>query len=103
MVVGAVGVAAENNAVWFGNQANQSELAPSLVVASQVYHWEVALRQIIGGLDQGVLGGETYTLTLANGGIVIEYNPGYDLAPGIKEAADAVTAGIIEGSVTTGQ
>jgi basic membrane protein A and related proteins len=102
MVVGAVGVAAENDALWFGNQANQTELAPDLVVASQVYHWEVALRQIIDGLDQGVLGGETYTLTLANGGIVIEYNQAYSLAADILSAANAVTAGIIDGSVTTG-
>jgi basic membrane protein A len=103
MIVGAVGVATENDALWMGNQANQTELAPDLVVASQVYHWEVALRQIIDGIDQGVPGGETYTLTLANGGIVIEYNPAYSLAAEILSAANAVTAGIIDGSVTTGQ
>ncbi len=103
MVVGAVGVAVDNGALWFGNQSNQTELAPNLVVASQVYHWEVALRQIISGLDQGVLGGETYTLTLANGGIVIEYNPGFDLSPELRDAADTVTAGIIDGSLSTGR
>jgi basic membrane protein A len=103
MVVGAVGVAAENGALWFGNQSNQTALAPNLVVASQVYHWEVALRQIIAGLDQGVLGDETYTLTLANGGIIIEFNPGYSLPADIAAAADETTAGIIDGSIVTGQ
>ena len=102
MVVGAVGVAAENDALWFGNQANQSELASGLVVASQVYHWEVALRQIIDGLDQGSLGGETYTLTLANGGVVIEYNPGFAVNGDVIATADAITAGIINGSIVTG-
>jgi basic membrane protein A len=102
MVVGAVGVASENDALWFGNQANQTELAPDLVVASQVYHWEVALRQIISGLDSGVLGGETYTLTLANGGIVIEYNPDYPMPPDVAAEADTVTTGLIDGSVVTG-
>ena len=41
---------------WFGNQSDQSALAPDLVAASQVYRWEVALRQIVSGIDQGTLG-----------------------------------------------
>ncbi len=102
MVVGAVGVASEKNALWFGNQANQSELAPSNVVASQVYHWEVALRQIVASIEQGTLGGETYTLTLADGGIIIEFNPEYQLAGDVRDAADAAAAAIILGGVTTG-
>ncbi len=102
MVVGAVGVASENGAAWFGNQSNQTELAPSLVVASQVYHFEVALRQIISNIDQGVLGGESYTLNLSNGGVVIEYNPDYELPDDVLATADAVTAGIISGTVVPG-
>ncbi len=102
MVVGAVGVAAENDALWFGNQANQAELAPELVVASQVYHWEVALREIVTGIDSGDLGGATYQLDLANGGIVIEYNPGYDLPTDVADVAAAVVANIIAGTVVTG-
>src|SRR3990172_13266855 len=43
MVVGAIGKAEENNVLWFGTQSNQSSLAPTIVVASQVYHWEVVL------------------------------------------------------------
>ena len=42
-VVGAVGVASGEDVPWFGTQANQTELDPSIVVASQVYHWEVVL------------------------------------------------------------
>lgn len=102
MVVGAVGVATENDALWFGTQANQSELAPNNVVASQVYHWEFALRQIVAGIEQGVLGGSTYTLTLANGGLVIEYNPNYSVPADVLGAAQAAEQGIISGTVSTG-
>ncbi|MCP4226850.1 MAG: BMP family ABC transporter substrate-binding protein, partial [Actinomycetia bacterium] len=35
MVVGAVSIASENGALWFGTQSNQASLAPTLVVASQ--------------------------------------------------------------------
>jgi basic membrane protein A len=102
MVVGAVGVATETDSLWFGTQANQAELAPGLVVASQVYHWEVALRQIVTGIEQGVLGGQTYTLNLSNGGVIIEYNPGYALPSDIREAADSAAEAIILGNVVTG-
>ncbi len=102
MVVGAVGVATDNDVLWFGNQANQSELAPNLVVASQVYHWEFAIRQIVAGVEQGVLGGETYTLNLSNGGIIIEYNPTYSLATEVRAAADTAAQAIILGNIVTG-
>ena len=47
MVVGAIGVAEEEGALWFGTQSNQTELAPSIVVANQVYHWEVVINEIM--------------------------------------------------------
>ncbi len=102
MVVGAVGVAAENDALWFGTQSNQTPLAPDLVVASQVYHWEVVLRQIISGIDSGTLGGEIYTIDLANGGIIIEYNEGFDLPDEVRDTADDTIASIIIGDTTSG-
>ncbi|MDJ0924318.1 MAG: BMP family ABC transporter substrate-binding protein [Acidimicrobiia bacterium] len=102
MVVGAVGVATENDVLWFGTQSEQTVLAPDLVVASQVYHWEVVLRQIIAGIEAGSLGGEIYTIDLANGGIIIEYNEAFDLPSAIRDAADDTIAGIITGSISTG-
>jgi basic membrane lipoprotein Med (substrate-binding protein (PBP1-ABC) superfamily) len=102
MVVGAVGVAAENNVLWFGTQANQTQLAPDIVVASQVYHWEVALRDIISQIQQGTMGGTIYTIDLANGGEVIEYNDGFNLPADVKTKADDAISGIIDGSITTG-
>lgn len=102
MVVGAVGVASGEGVPWFGTQANQTELDPDIVVASQVYHWEVVLDDMLALREEGTLGGEVFELTLENGGLVIEYNEAFDLDPEIKAAADAAIAGIIDGSVSTG-
>lgn len=102
MVVGAVGVASGEGVPWFGTQANQTELDPEIVVASQVYHWEVVLDDMLELREAGTLGGEVFGLTLENGGLVIEYNEAFDLDPEIKAAADAAIAGIIDGSVSTG-
>ncbi len=102
MVVGAVGVAAENSVPWFGTQSNQTSLAPDFVVASQVYHWEFALEQMIESIEGGTLGGEIYIIDLANGGLVIEFNDGYVLPDGVAEAAQATIDGIVDGSISTG-
>ena len=102
MVVGATGVATENGIPWFGTQSNQTPLAPDLTVASQVYHWEVVLEDIIEAIDSGTLGGETYTLTFENEGLEMEYNDAYDLPDDVRTTADATVAGIVDGSVTTG-
>ncbi len=102
MVVGATGVANENDIPWFGTQSNQTALGEDIVVASQVYKWDVILDEMITGIEGGTLGGEVYTLTFENGGLVIEYNDAYGLDPAIQEAADATVAGIIDGSIETG-
>jgi basic membrane protein A len=102
MVVGAITVANDQGILWFGTQANQKSLAPDIVVASQVYHWEVVLRDIIANIENGVLGGEQYVIDLANGGEVIEYNEAYDLPADVKTLADETIAGIIDGSISTG-
>ncbi len=100
MVVGAIGKAEENDVLWFGTQSNQSSLAPSIVVASQVYHWEFVLSEMIGLIQDGTLGGQSFKIGLANGGEVIEYNPDFDLPAEAKTLADKTVQGIIDGSVT---
>ncbi|MFW2380940.1 MAG: BMP family protein [Acidimicrobiales bacterium] len=102
MVVGATGVAKSNSVPWFGTQSNQTSLGEEIVVASQVYHWEVVLVDIIAGVRDGKLGGEVYTLTLENGGLEIEFNDAFGLDPAIKEAGEAAVAGLKDGSVSTG-
>jgi basic membrane protein A len=88
MVVGAVGVAKTEGVLWFGTQANQTSLAPEIVVASQVYHWEHILEEMIENVKDGKLGGELFSITFANDGLVIEYNDGYDLPADVKKLAD---------------
>ncbi len=102
MVVGAVGVANDVGILWFGTQANQSELAPDIVVASQVYHWEVILEDIIQNVQDGQLGGEVFVITLENEGLVIEYNDAFDLSDDIKDKAQEAIDGIKDGSISTG-
>ena len=74
MVVGPIAIAIDNGARWFGTQASQAELAENVGVAFQVYKWDVILADIIANINAGVLGGESYTLTLANGGLVMEFS-----------------------------
>jgi basic membrane protein A len=100
MVVGAIGVAEENDVLWFGTQSNQTSLAPSIVVASQVYHWEVVLREIIDSIHNGTLGGTSFTINLENDGEVIEYNPDYTIPAEVQTLADDTVKGIIDGSIT---
>jgi basic membrane protein A len=100
MVVGAIGVAEERGILWFGTQANQSSLAPSIVVASQVYDWTVVLDQILDNIQNGTLGGQAYTITLENNGLLIEYNPNYDLMADVVDAGTAAIDGIKDGSIT---
>lgn len=99
MVVGAIGVAQENGVLWFGTQANQTSLAPEIIVASQVYHWEVVLRDIIAKVQEGTLGGEAYVINLANGGEVIEFNEGFDLPEDVRTLGEETIQGIIDGSI----
>lgn len=100
MVVGAIGKAEESNVLWFGTQSNQTSLAPSIVVASQVYHWEGILNEMISLIKAGTLGGQSFEATLANGGEVIEFNPDYELVADAQALADTTIKGIQDGSIT---
>jgi basic membrane protein A len=99
MVVGAIGKAKDNNVLWFASDANQSSLAPSIVVDSQVYHWEVILKEMIGLIQAGTLGGQSFAINLKNGGEVIEFNPDYALPADAKTLADSTIKGIVDGTI----
>jgi basic membrane protein A len=99
-VVGSIGAAKDNGKVlWFGTQSDQSSLAPELVVASQVYDWTGILKDMIAKHKAGTLGGETFTLHLANGGLKIAYSAGYKLSAAATTAADAAIADIKDGKI----
>ncbi|HMR66939.1 MAG TPA: BMP family protein [Anaerolineae bacterium] len=97
-VVGAIGVAKDDNVPWIGFQADQSSVAPEVVVATILYDWRNTLVEMIQKHQAGEMGGEVLQLTLANGGQVPVYNP--DLLPAEAiEAAEAAKQGIIDGSI----
>jgi len=100
MVAGAIGVAKDQGVLWFGTQSAQTSLAPDIVVASQVYHFEVVLSEMVNLVKAGTLGGQQFAINLANGGEVIEYNPDYALPAEVKTLADQTAAGIADGSIT---
>ncbi len=99
-VVGSIGAAKEDGKIlWFGTQADQSSLAPSLVVASQVYDWNAMVKEIIASRATGTLGGKTYVLQLKNDGLKIAFNSGFTLPADVKAAADKAIADIISGAI----
>ena len=100
MVVGATGVAAEEGIPWFGTQSNQADLGLDIVVASQVYHWEVVLNTILDQIAAGKLGGEAFVISLSNGGLEMEFNDSYALDADIQASGVATIAGLSDGSIT---
>lgn len=99
MTVGAIGVADENGVPWFGTQSSQTTLAPEVVVANQVYDWSGVLDEMITLINAGTRGGEVFGITLANDGIVMDYNSDYALPENVKALADETVEGIIDGSI----
>ena len=102
MTVGAIGVARENGTPWFGTQSNQTTVGPEIVVANQVYKWDVVLDDLVRDIQRGTYGGSSYEINFANGGLVIEYNDAYDLPAAARSAIEDAVAGFIAGSLSTG-
>jgi len=102
MTVGAIGVARENAVPWFGTQSNQTSVGPEVVVANQVYKWDVVLDDLVRDIQQGSMGGSSYIIEFANGGLVIEYNDAYDMPAAARSAIDGAVAGFTDGSLSTG-
>ena len=102
MTVGAIGVARENGTAWFGTQSNQTSVGPEVVVANQVYRWDVVLDDLVRDIQRGQTGGSAYVIDFANGGLVIEYNDAYDLPDDARAAIEEAVAGFIAGTLSTG-
>ena len=99
MVVGAIGVAKDNNVLWLGTQASQTSLAPEIVVANQIYDWSGVILEMMDLIDKGTLGGQAFEITLANEGLYIEYNPAFNLPADARQLADQTVADIISGAI----
>ncbi len=101
-VTGAIAVCKDKNKLWFGNQSDQASLAPSVVVASQVYDWSGAIKDMIASIQGGTMGTKVYTMTLQNGGLKMVYNPAYNLPADVKALGDKTVQGLSDGSIQTG-
>jgi basic membrane protein A and related proteins len=101
-VVGAISVAKDKNVLWFGNDSDESSLAPNIVVGNQIYDWTIALDDMMTSINGGTLGNKVYILTLKNGGLKMLYNPSYNLPADVKALADTTVQGLIDGSIKTG-
>jgi basic membrane protein A len=96
-VVGAIGVAREQNVPWLGTQSDQSSLAPEIVIATQLYDWQPTFVDIIKKHQAGALGGTAYKLTLENGGLIMLIDD--DLPDEARAAAQEAEAGIMAGTI----
>ncbi|MGB8648624.1 MAG: BMP family protein [Anaerolineae bacterium] len=101
-VVGAISVCKDKNVLWFGNDADETALAPKVVVGNQIYDWTIALDDMMTQIKGGTMGGKVYTMTLKNGGLKMTYNPAYTLPAEVKALADKTVQGLIDGSIKTG-
>jgi basic membrane protein A len=104
-VVGAINVARESHAMWFGTQWTQASLAPKNTVATQMYDWMPILNQMLTRIQDGKKAGLTYTITLKNGGEKIQFNKSFNTPKTIKDKAAQIIAKISTGKikVRTGQ
>ena len=62
-------------------------------------HKFLLLRQILADMERGNAEGRSYVANLANGGLVIEYNPDYPLPDGVRQRAEQLMADIAAGSL----
>ena len=98
-MAGTIGVAKDKNVLYFGTQADQSSLAPNVVVASQVYDWTSTLKQMIDLIKAGTLGGQSFAINLKNGGEVITFSPEASIPDDVKTLAEDTIKGISDGSI----
>lgn len=100
MVVGPIAVGKEQGALWFGTQASQAELSEASGVLFQVYHWEVILMDMIGLIKEGTLGGQAYTINLANGGLAMENGQAFADNPAAAALLDLAVAELVDDIVS---
>ncbi len=100
-MVGAVSVVKEKNVGWMGSQSDWASAAPKNVMASQVYDWTVAIKPIIQDIQNGTKGTKVYTLTMANKGLFVKFNPDYKdpIPDAVKQAVDKASKDIAAGTL----
>lgn len=89
----------ENELFWLGIYTDQRELSTEWLVVSQVYDWTVALDEFLYFMrEENKRGGESYTLTLENSGVLMRYSERYADTP-IRQFGDEGLFDVIDGLV----
>jgi basic membrane protein A len=101
MTVGAIGVAEQEGLFWFGTQSDQTSAAgDGVVIANQVYQWEVVLQGLVDDVANGRLGGNVYGIDLDNGGLTIDFGA-IDVTDEMNKTVADTTAAVVAGDVVT--
>jgi len=101
MTVGAIGVAEQEGLLWFGTQSDQtSAAADGVVVANQVYQWEVVLQGLVDDVAGGNLGGNIYGIDLDNGGLTVDFG-NVDVSDEMTGVVDDVSGQVTAGDAVT--
>jgi len=101
MTVGAIGVAEQESLLWFGTQSDQtSAAADGVVVANQVYQWEVVLQRLVDDITGGSLGGSIYGIDLDNGGLTIDFGT-VDVTDDMDQVVADTSSQVTDGAVVT--
>ena len=101
MTVGAIGVAEQEGLLWFGTQSDQTPAAADgVVVANQIYEWEVVLQGLVDDVTGGSLGGNIYGIDLDNGGLVVNFG-NVDTTDEMTQLVADLTDEVVSGDATT--
>ncbi|MDH4280088.1 MAG: BMP family ABC transporter substrate-binding protein [Acidimicrobiia bacterium] len=101
MTVGAIGVAEQEGLLWFGTQSDQTPAAADgVVVANQIYEWEIVLQGLVDDVANGSLGGNIYGIDLENGGLVVDFG-NVEVTDEMTQLVSDVSAQVIAKEVTT--
>jgi basic membrane lipoprotein Med (substrate-binding protein (PBP1-ABC) superfamily) len=98
-ITGSIGVAKDNDVLYFGGQWDQTDLAPEVVVVSYVYDWSAIVADMMVSHEAGVMGGKVYWGTYQNGGLRDIFNPAIEIPAEAQAAYDAALAGILSGEI----
>ncbi len=84
---------------YVGFDADWQPAAPNATILSLDFHYEVALREALLEVDNGVLGGEVFWIDIPNGGITPVWNENYDVPDDVRAAADEAVELITSGDL----
>ncbi len=98
--LGALYTANRQDVLWMGMAYEQTSVAPNVVLLSQEYRFDSALKEMLIRRRKGQLGGQHFLLSYANEGIRLVYNPALQVDPATISFAEKVINGLKEGFIS---